>query len=199
MRKLSQQKQAFTEQVIRESAYAGVMQVLSEYGLEKLTVQRVAAAANLATGTLYNYFKDKDDLLIYAAVRMFDELRRQQRQAIDCIKTPARKLQTFVESTFMFFSKNIGFFRFLDQAQVYCKIDVAVKHSHVNSELEFLSEIIQSGIDSGVFKKVAKVDDLASFFHRAMVGTLCVNTELGEFDPVKEAKSLTKIFTSFLV
>lgn len=48
----------FAEQLIREQVYSAVLQVLSEYGLEKLTVQRVAAAANLATGTLYNYFKD---------------------------------------------------------------------------------------------------------------------------------------------
>jgi hypothetical protein len=49
MGKISQQKQVFAEQLIRESIYSAGLQVLSEYGLEKLTVQRVAVAANLAT------------------------------------------------------------------------------------------------------------------------------------------------------
>ena len=83
----------FAEQLIREQVYSAVLQVLSEYGLEKLTVQRVAAAANLATGTLYNYFKDKDALLVYAAVRLFEQVRQQQTDAVAASLSPAKKMQ----------------------------------------------------------------------------------------------------------
>jgi AcrR family transcriptional regulator len=197
MGKISQQKQVFAEQLIREQVYSAVLQVLSEYGLEKLTVQRVAAAAHLATGTLYNYFKDKDALLVYAAVRLFEQIRQQQADAISTVLSPAKKLQAFLETTFMFFNKNIAFFRFLDQAQVYCKIDMAIKHDHVNQEIRMLSGIIEDGIKAGVFKAI-DAEKTAIFFHRAFVGTLCVNPELGDFDPCKEAKSLVKMFTAFL-
>ena len=197
MGKLSQQKQVITEQLIREQVYAAVLQVLSEYGLEKLTVQRVAAAAHLATGTLYNYFKDKDALLVYAAVRLFEQLRQQQNDAVTASMSPAEMLQAFVESTFIFFHNNSSIFRFLDQAQVYCKIDMTVKHDHVNQESLMLSRIIAEGIQNGVFKPVV-VENTAVFFHRALVGTLCVNPELGDFDPRREAESLVKMFTAFL-
>lgn len=197
MGKISQQKQVFAEQLIRESIYSAVLQVLSEYGLEKLTVQRVAVAANLATGTLYNYFKDKDALLVYAAVRMFEELRQRQREAIVHAKTAPKKLQAIIQTSFEFFSNNMSFFRFLDQAQVYCKIDLPVKHDHVNQETAMLAGIIKEGTAKGDFKAI-DVEKTAEFFHRAMVGTLCVNPELGPFDPVKESKSLVKMFSSFL-
>lgn len=197
MGNISQQRQAFTEQVIRESAYSAVLQVLTEYGLEKLTVGRVAKAADLATGTLYNYFKDKDDLLIYAAVRMFDTLYQRQAAAVGRAKSPVKNLQALVETTFEFFSANLSFFQFLDQAQVYCKIDMPVKHDHVDKEVRLLAGIIGDGIEKGDFKAV-NPEKTAIFFHRAMVGTLCVNTELGPFDPVKESNSLVKMFRSFL-
>ena len=198
MGKLSQQKQELTEQLIRESIYSAVLQVLTEHGLDKLTVQRVAAAAHLATGTLYNYFKDKDALLVYATVRMFDTLRQRQREAIDGVKSPTRKLQAFVEATFFFFSSNIGFFQFLDQAQVYCKIDMQVKHEHVNTEVNLLAGIIEEGMKNGDFKPVHPAKT-AVFFHRAIGGTRCINPESGAFDAGKETTSLTKMFTSVLV
>ena len=194
---MSQQKQVIAEQLIREQIYTAVLQVLSEYGLDKLTVQRVAVAADLATGTLYNYFKDKDALLVYAAVRLFEQLRQQQNDAVTAALPSVEKLQAFVESTFIFFHNNIAFFRFLDQAQVYCKIDMAIKHDHVNQESQMLSRIIAEGIQNGVFKSVT-ADNTAVFFHRAIVGTLCVNPELGDFDPRQEAESLVNMFTAFL-
>lgn len=197
MGKFSQKKQAFTEQLIRESVYTAVLQVLSEYGLEKLTIQRVATAANLATGTLYNYFKDKDALLVYAAIRIFDQLRQRQTEVTLTLTPPLKKLQAFVEATFEFFNKNIAFFRFLDQAQVYCKMDLAVKHDHLDQETRLLTSIIQEGIENRDFKPV-NAQYTANFFHRAIVGTLCINPEVGEFDPGKEARHLTKMFQAVL-
>ncbi len=197
MGQLSQKRQAFTEQYIRESAYAAVLEVLKKYGLEKLTVQRVAAAAGIGTGTLYNYFKDKDALLVYTAVRLFDQIRHHQREAVGAAKTPAKKLYALLEATFTFFSRNIAYFRFLDQAQVYCKIDMAVKHDHVNREKVLMSSIIQKGAEDGLFKAV-NPKKAADFFQRAMIGTLCMVPELGDFDPQREAASLLKMFRVYL-
>lgn len=197
MKKISEKKQAFTEQLIRDSVYEAVLQVLSEYGLEKLTVQRVAAAANIGTGTLYNYFKDKDALLVYAAIRLFDQLRRRQSEAAEGVSSPLEKLQAFVEATFMFFDENVAYFRFLDQAQVYGKIDRAEKHDHVGHVIQMLVEIISQGVKNGDFK-VLNIEKTANFFHRTIVGTLWINPELDLFDPHKEAVSLAKMFEIFL-
>lgn len=37
--------------------------LLAEHGFHGLSIQKVAQKANVATGTIYRYFKDKDDLL----------------------------------------------------------------------------------------------------------------------------------------
>ena len=197
MKKISEKKQAFTEQLIRDSVYEAVLQVLSEHALEKLTVQRVAAAANIGIGTLYNYFKDKDALLVYAGIRLFDQLRQRQSEAVGTVSTPLDKLQALVDATFMFFNKNVAYFQFLEQAQVYHKIARADKHDHIDQEIRMLAGIINQGIKNGDFKAV-NAEKAANFFHRAIVGTLRVNPELDLFDPHKEAVSLAKMFEIFL-
>ncbi|MCE5184684.1 MAG: TetR family transcriptional regulator [Planctomycetaceae bacterium] len=55
MKKFVEKKQALSEQAVRDSIAQAVLVVLGSQGLEKLTMQRVAAAADIATGTLYNY------------------------------------------------------------------------------------------------------------------------------------------------
>jgi AcrR family transcriptional regulator len=195
--KILQKKQAFTEQLVRDAVYAAVLQVLTEYGLEKLTVQRVAAAANIGTGTVYNYFKDKDALLVYAAIRLFEQVRILQSEAINSVLSPLGKLQAFLKTTFTFFEKNVAYFRFLEQAQIFQKMGRADIQSHIERITRMLAEIITEGMNRGDFKTVDAYKT-ASFFHRAMVGTLRVNPELELFDPNKEAESLGKMFEIFL-
>lgn len=197
MGKLSQKKNAMAEQVVRESVYEAILQVLSQYGFEKLTMQQVAAEAGIATGTLYNYFKDKDALLVYTAQRLFEQIREGLAVVAERRISAKKKLMELVLSNFRFFHQNMVFFQFLDQAQIFCKIDVSVKRNHVQEETGIIGRVIEEGIAEGAFKAV-DVKTTADFFHRAIVGTLCVRPELEEFYPEKEAKSLARMFMSIL-
>lgn len=53
------------------------IQVFSEKGFHKATVKEIASAAGVADGTLYNYFKNKDDLLIGILDLMNESDRRE--------------------------------------------------------------------------------------------------------------------------
>lgn len=197
MGNISQKKQALAEQVVRESVYQAVLCVLSEYGLERLTMKEVARAAGIATGTLYNYFKDKDALLVYAAEELFEQLYELQLAVKEKRLKARRKLEEFILTSFMFFNQNIVYFQFLDQAQVYYKMDISIKRNRVKKEIIVIGQIIEQGIADGVFKKV-NTRTTADFFHRAIVGSLCVRPELGDFVPEKEARSLAKMFMMIL-
>jgi len=197
MSAITAKTKAVTEAFVRGQVCAAVLEVLKKEGLAKLTIQRVAAAADIAAGTVYNYFQNKDDLLVHTAVRLFDNIRARQAEAIAAADTPPKKLQAFVEATFTFFANNISIFNFLDQAQVYCKIDMAVKRNHVDEEIRLLTGIIKEGVDLGLFN-VDNAEVVANFFHRTIVGTLCVNPELGDFSPQDEASSLCRLFCDIL-
>lgn len=197
MAAITSKTKAVTEAFIRGQVYAAVLEVLKKKGLTKLTIQRVAAAADIAAGTVYNYFKSKDDLLVHTAIRLFENIRTCQAEAVTAAKTPPEKLHAFLNASFTFFADNISIFNFLDQAQIYCKIDLAVKRNHVGEEIGVLTGIIEEGVKAGFFC-ATNAETMANFFHRTIVGTLCVNPELGEFSPEDEANSLCHLFCDIL-
>lgn len=198
MGKISKQKHFFTEQYIRRAAYEAVLRVLAEHGLAKLTISRVACVADLGTGTLYNYFRDKDALLVYVALELFQQVRQKQARAVEQAAAHREKLRSFVTTTFRYFNENRNFFRFLDQADIYCKMDMEVKFDHIDAEKNTLAEIIKAGIEEGVFKNT-DVERTAAFFQRAMYGTLRIDTEIGDFVPDKEADIIVETFETFLL
>src|SRR5919201_91204 len=65
---------------VREHLVAVTERLLAEEGLEGLTTRRIAQAANVAQGLLYNHFADKDDLLLAAlaarTAALVDEFER---------------------------------------------------------------------------------------------------------------------------
>lgn len=197
MGKLTKQKQAILEQAVRESVCQAALDVLSQSGLEKLTMQRVAAKANIATGTLYNYFKDKDELMVYAAERLFAGIREQMQKVVEEKTDPRSKLLHLILSGFTFFNENSFFFQFLDRAEIYSKIHPSVKQEHVQKVRILFGRILKEGIESGTFRKV-DVETTADFFHRAVVGTIWIKPELEVFEPNREARQLAQMFYTFL-
>lgn len=197
MKRFIEKKQALSEQAIRDAISQAVLDVLRTQGLEKLTMQRVAVAANIATGTLYNYFKDKDALLVYAAERLFAKIRELMRNAMEESSDPRQKLREMIHAPFGFFSENISYFELLERAQIYSKMHQSVKQSHVVEERAMIAQVLKEGMQSGTFRKV-DVETTADFFHRAIVGTICLKPEIELFDPDKEAGELATMFYAFL-
>ena len=70
------------------------------YGFKKTTMQEIARDAGVAVGTLYRYFKDKDELLI-AGTEEYVSRHRQQAEAIMASDAPAAdRLRRFVLDRF---------------------------------------------------------------------------------------------------
>lgn len=70
------------------------------YGVQKTTMQEIARDAKVAVGTVYLYFKNKDDLLV-AGTEEFVRMHRDAAERILASKQPAdRKLREYVVSRF---------------------------------------------------------------------------------------------------
>jgi AcrR family transcriptional regulator len=197
MKRFREKKQALSEQAIRDAICQAVLDVLRTHGLEKLTMQRVAGQAHIATGTVYNYFKDKDALLVYAAERLFSNIRDLMRKVTEASSDPRLALAEMIRLVFVFFNENQFYFQFLDRADIYSKMQQSVKEDHVRQVRAMFAAVLQQGIEKGVFRKV-DVETTADFFHRAVVGTVCLKPEIEIFDPEKEAGSLVSMFYAFL-
>ncbi len=194
----TQKKQALVEEAVHEAVYDAVLQVLNEQGLEKLTVGRVAKAAGISTGTVYNYFKDKDALLVYVLERLLDQVLTNNIAIAGRDIAAIEKLHEIAKDVFVYFEKKIELFRFFDQAQTFIKVDMGKKQEHVRTEIELISEVIRQGISEGLFRQV-DANSTASLFHSAMIGIMRVRPVLGTFRATEDAEELVNVFKAFLV
>ena len=82
MPRLSDEKKAVLESMTREALYEAAVGILREEGLQGLTMDRLAASAGVAKGTVYNYFRDKKEIVFFLAERSMEDVIRQV-QALD--------------------------------------------------------------------------------------------------------------------
>src|SRR3954470_16453791 len=72
------------------------VKVFAERGFHTATVAEIARAAGVADGTIYLYFKSKDDLLLRLFDEKMTELLQEARAALNEEKTAADQLKRFI-------------------------------------------------------------------------------------------------------
>lgn len=73
----SRKKPNLIEQLRVTSIQEAALRVISRRGLTATSMQAVAVEAGIAKGTIYLYFKDRDDLLARTAEWAMSQLQRQ--------------------------------------------------------------------------------------------------------------------------
>ena len=68
--RLSKARKALVTAMMKDTICEAASSVLEQHGAGGLTMDRVASTVGLATGSLYNYFQDKDDLLQFFYTRL---------------------------------------------------------------------------------------------------------------------------------
>ena len=76
------------------------VKVFSKHGFYNSKVAQVAREANVADGTIYLYFKSKEDILIQVFVDTMEMAISKQRMALEGLRTATDKLRTFVRVHF---------------------------------------------------------------------------------------------------
>ncbi|MDX2008194.1 MAG: TetR/AcrR family transcriptional regulator [Meiothermus sp.] len=72
------------EDLRREQILAAAIQVFSERGFQVAKMQEVANAAGISNGTVYNYFRSKDELLLALLAQLAE--REQRAEQMEQIK-----------------------------------------------------------------------------------------------------------------
>lgn len=96
MSELAQRRKAMAEEMMRDAICAAATTVLAEVGYTALTMERVAEAAGTSKGTLYNYFQDKDALVVEVIERAFAPIRAGIEQALARPVSPRQRLTEIV-------------------------------------------------------------------------------------------------------
>jgi TetR/AcrR family fatty acid metabolism transcriptional regulator len=126
------------------------VKVFAERGFFTATVAEIARAAGVADGTIYLYFKSKDDLLL----RLFDEkmsdLLAEARAAIESEGSAAARLRRFIQLHLALVEKNPELASVLivelRQSAQFLK---GLEKAKLSAYLEVIAQVVKAGQDSG--------------------------------------------------
>jgi TetR/AcrR family transcriptional regulator, fatty acid metabolism regulator protein len=104
-------KEKVVERYRRDTIQSAAQRVIARRGLAGSSMDAIAREAGVAKGTLYLYFKDRDDLLDQAAGRILDELLERLKGVLAGGRPLRESLRELVLTKFDFFDANHEFLR----------------------------------------------------------------------------------------
>lgn len=169
--------------------------VFAKLGFYKSTISQIASESGVADGTIYLYFKNKDDILYqflqFKTTTFFDKMR----QAIDESETAELKLRSLIRCHLQEFQNDINM-AVIFQSEVRYRRDIALHVKDVSKiYLEFLSEIIEQGQMEGSLRQDLFVGLVKRFVLGAVEGV--INTWVaadGKYDLVAMADPLVDLY-----
>lgn len=147
--------------------------IFSENPFPKATIALVAREAGVAEGTIYDYFKNKDDLLFSVANRRFQEHMATVPRIFD-IQDPVRRLRRLIRYHFMLYTTNRTFLQvFLTQILFNMSFYKSEAYESFSEYLHHFETAITEGQAAGVFRKdvnprIFRILFLGSFSHMAI-------------------------------
>jgi AcrR family transcriptional regulator len=152
MPKLSQKRKELLNAMMKEAIYDAAVSVLREHGVNGMTMDRVAATANLAKGSLYNYFRDKQELLRFVYEKIVDPISQAIAETAVASLTAPQKLETILRTLFEHLGRHHGVLSLLLKDEPTRAIVEPRKQSGRAAALRHFVEIISQGIAERSFR-----------------------------------------------
>lgn len=183
--------EAFTKQGILDAAIG----LLTRDGIQGLTMDRVAAEAGVAKGTLYVYFTNKEEILDAAVDASFDPLVREGSVLLDGDLAPDRKLEEFSLCNLRFFDENRDLIRVLlyDRERTHSGKS-RYTDGRYRTSVKRVANVLDDGVRQGLFSTLDSMK-VAAMFIEANMGMIMQRIHDGiSGDVEKDARQITNIF-----
>jgi TetR/AcrR family fatty acid metabolism transcriptional regulator len=130
------------------------VEVIAERGYFKSPVSEIAKRAGVADGTVYLYFKSKDDLLRTAIDRRFDRFYQQITDAFVTIEGPREQLEYIALVHLESYQVNRSMAVLLQtEMRQSAKFIAEFSHRHLARYIQMVREIVRRGQEEGIFRK----------------------------------------------
>ncbi|MCF8142875.1 MAG: TetR family transcriptional regulator [Deltaproteobacteria bacterium] len=127
------------------------IRAFAEKGYTKATISEIAKQAGVADGTVYEYFTNKEELLLCIPEQRFEEHINQLEVAFN-IKDPVKMLRRFIKYHFNLYLTDTDFLKvYLSLILLNRRFYQSRAYDGLRRYLKLLEDIIQKGIDAGSF------------------------------------------------
>ena len=149
------------EEMLREFRVREILdatcRVVSQHGFQGATVNRVAEEAKIAKGTIYLYFRKKEELLKAAVEQGMENFTNQVQAEVEEVSAPLEKIVRLVEAVLKLSDTNRDFFKML----LLERNLLAASPGHPEAShmldlyldyIRFIEDTIREAVDAGVLR-----------------------------------------------
>jgi len=139
----------------RRQIIDAAMKEFARNGYHDTEVAKIASRAGVAKGTIYNYFEDKEDILLAVITSGFDSLGRRMRRIADSDKDPLTKISRAIKEYLDFLDKPEDFRELLLKESVHILPRARSGYrDHIELHVTELGKLIKEAQRLGQIKKV---------------------------------------------
>ncbi len=130
------------------------VEVIAENGYFGSPVSAIAARAGVADGTIYLYFKSKDDVLRTAIDTVFDRFHRQVQEEFLTLTDPRQQLEYIARVHLESNSVNRSMAIIMQtEMRQSARFIAEFSHHHLVKYIQLVREVIRRGQQLGVFRQ----------------------------------------------
>lgn len=125
--------------------------LLKEKGLNSLSIELVAKEAELAKGTLYLYFKSKEEIIGALSVKSRARLLNEFQKVTKKIDNPIEKLKAISHASFDFYKKYPFYFELIAIYEVNNQLEeTEAIQASINNIIHFVNDITLEAKEKGL-------------------------------------------------
>ena len=162
--KLSRREREKQQQ--RKEMLAAAMKLFSEKGYHNASMQEIAEQAEFAVGTLYKFFKNKEEMYKALVTEQADQFHTALGAALEVSEDEIEQLRNYVQVKGAVFMNNVSFIRLYfaetrgASFNIKAGLDSELRDQHYQM-LRRVSSIFANGMDKGRFQRIAEPYHLA--------------------------------------
>ncbi len=177
------------------------VKVFAKKGFYNAKVSEIAKEAQVADGTIYLYFQNKDDILISLFEVEMEKILHRMKEQLASLDDPVERIRRFAKVHLELVQSDKELAEVIQvEIRQSSKFMKEYRNEQFREYLHLISEIIREGQEQGVFRK----DAVPSIAQRAFFGALdemsryWVLSSKRSYTPEVAAKQISDIFVAGL-
>jgi AcrR family transcriptional regulator len=139
-----------SEQTRKDSIVLAAQKLFSQFGPRKTSVDEIARLAQVSKGTIYNYFKNKDEIHSAVVERELTTLMEQIKETVAKENDSAGKVRAYLLAKLSRMRELVNFYHVTrEDALQYWPLIKGMKEKYLKAERSILVDILTEGNDRG--------------------------------------------------
>jgi AcrR family transcriptional regulator len=183
-----------------EAILAAAKHVFQQKGLVAATMDDIAAAAELAKGTLYRHYRSKEDIMLLINERALQELHGHFVQATAAAGTGLEKLLRLTQSYYAFGLANPAYFDFIAFFESpFPSTSVATLYATGSTIRTLVMHLLGQGMQDGSIRTDLKAELLTNIMWASSYGIMQLIVSRGGHLSENQEINLEELFATYLV